>query len=102
MQVRQSGFWAHHRQNGCYSAPQMQMLLDAFSDRYILTIGADLYSGKDSQEIGQEYILMQVLNAGIAAVLFNIMYDALLSRRLRWFAMIPIIDYCNHSPSIQV
>lgn len=40
--------------------------------------------------------LEQVLNGAIAAVLFNIIYDTLLSRKLRWFAMCPVIDSMNH------
>ncbi|KAA6421676.1 MAG: N-methyltransferase (ISS) [Trebouxia sp. A1-2] len=40
--------------------------------------------------------LEQILNGAIAAVLFNIIYDTLLSRKLRWFAMCPVIDSMNH------
>ena len=46
--------------------------------------------------------LEQVLNGAIAAVLFNIIYDTLLSRRLRWFAMCPVIDSMNHQSTCQV
>lgn len=45
---------------------------------------------------------MQVLNAGIAAVLFNILYDIVLSRKVKWYAMLPVIDYCNHSCQVKV
>ncbi|KAL3142083.1 hypothetical protein ABBQ32_004708 [Trebouxia sp. C0010 RCD-2024] len=40
--------------------------------------------------------LEQILNGAIAAVLFNIIYDTLLSRKLRWFALCPVIDSMNH------
>ena len=46
--------------------------------------------------------LEQVLNGAIAAVLFNIIYDTLLSQRLRWFAMCPVIDSMNHQSTSQV
>ena len=38
-------------------------------------------------------IALQVLNAGISAVIFNILYDVLLSQKLKWYAMLPVIDY---------
>ena len=46
--------------------------------------------------------LEQVLNGAIAAVLFNIIYDTLLSRKLRWFAMCPVIDSMNHQSTSTV
>ena len=46
--------------------------------------------------------LEQVLNGAIAAVLFNIIYDTLLSRKLRWFAMCPVIDSMNHQSTSMV
>lgn len=41
--------------------------------------------------------LESVLNAGIAAVLFNIIYDSLLGAKLKWHALVPVIDAMNHS-----
>ncbi len=46
--------------------------------------------------------LEQILNGAIAAVLFNIIYDTLLSRKLRWFAMCPVIDSMNHQSTSAV
>ncbi len=46
--------------------------------------------------------LEQILNGAIAAVLFNIIYDTLLSRKLRWFAMCPVIDSMNHQSTSTV
>lgn len=40
-----------------------------------------------------------LLNAGIAAVLFNIMYDAILGSKLTWHALCPVIDSMNHRSS---
>ena len=45
---------------------------------------------------------MQVLNGAIAAVLFNIIYDTILSQKLKWYALCPVIDSMNHRSSIQV
>lgn len=44
----------------------------------------------------------QVLNGAIAAVLFNIIYDTILSQKLKWYALCPVIDSMNHRSSIQV
>lgn len=46
--------------------------------------------------------LEQILNGAIAAVLFNIIYDTLLSRKLRWFALCPVIDSMNHQSASKV
>ena len=46
--------------------------------------------------------LEQILNGAIAAVLFNIIYDTLLSRKLKWFAMCPVIDSMNHQSTSTV
>lgn len=46
--------------------------------------------------------LEQILNGAIAAVLFNIIYDTLLSRKLRWFALCPVIDSMNHLSASRV
>lgn len=46
--------------------------------------------------------LENVLNGGIAAVMFNIIYDALLSQRLKWYALCPIVDSINHKSDIAV
>lgn len=46
--------------------------------------------------------LESVLNAGIAAVLFNIIYDSLLGAKLKWHALCPVIDTMNHASASQV
>ena len=38
-----------------------------------------------------------VLNAAISVACFNLLYDVVLSSRLKWYAMCPIIDSLNHS-----
>lgn len=44
----------------------------------------------------------QVLNGAIAAALFNLLYDVLLSQKVKWYAMCPVIDFLNHRSSVQV
>jgi len=41
--------------------------------------------------------LESLLNAGISVACFNLLYDLVLSSRLKWYAMCPIIDSLNHS-----
>lgn len=58
-------------------------------------------------EIVEMHVVMhppwtQVLNGAIAAVLFNIIYDTILSQKLKWYALCPVIDSMNHRSSIQV
>ena len=48
------------------------------------------------------FFALQVLNGAIAAVLFNIIYDTVLSSKLRWFALCPVIDSMNHDSRCQV
>ena len=47
-------------------------------------------------------LVVQVLNGAIAAVLFNIIYDTILSQKLKWYALCPVIDSMNHRSSVQV
>lgn len=42
-----------------------------------------------------------MLNGAIAAVLFNLLYDAVLSQKVKWYAMCPVVDIMNHSSSVQ-
>lgn len=48
----------------------------------------------------QHIPLEQALNGAIAALVFNIIYDVVLSQKLKWYAMIPVLDACNHSSKI--
>lgn len=41
--------------------------------------------------------LTQALNGAIAALIFNLIYDILLSQKLKWHAMCPVIDTLNHN-----
>ncbi|KAK9917592.1 hypothetical protein WJX75_006163 [Coccomyxa subellipsoidea] len=45
--------------------------------------------------------LEQVLNGAIAAALFNLLYDVVLSQKVKWFAMCPVVDFLNHKSSVQ-
>lgn len=45
---------------------------------------------------------MQVLNGAIAAALFNLLYDVVLSQKVKWYAMCPVVDFLNHKSSVQV
>ena len=44
----------------------------------------------------------QVLNGAIAAALFNLIYDYLLSQRVKWYAMCPWLDLLNHRGTVEV
>ena len=46
--------------------------------------------------------VMQVLNGAIAAALFNLLYDLVLSQKVKWYAMCPVVDFMNHSSSVEV
>ena len=50
----------------------------------------------------QVYTAVQVLNGAIAAALFNLLYDLVLSQKVKWYAMCPVVDFMNHNSSIQV
>ena len=42
----------------------------------------------------------QVLSGAVAAALFNLLYDVLLSARVRWHAMAPLVDMANHDGGV--
>jgi len=44
--------------------------------------------------------LQSIGNAAIAAASFNLMYDLILSSRLKWYGMCPVIDGINHCGKI--
>ena len=46
--------------------------------------------------------VQQALNGGIAALMFNVIYDVLLSKKLKWYAMCPLVDCCNHRSAVEV
>ena len=45
---------------------------------------------------------VQVLNGAFAAALFNLLYDVVLSQKVKWYAMCPVVDFLNHKSSVQV
>ncbi|KAL4858313.1 Histone-lysine N-methyltransferase setd3 [Chlorella vulgaris] len=49
----------------------------------------------------QQLPLEQVLNGFISVLIFNIIYDALLSRKLKWYALCPVVDALNHSSFVE-
>lgn len=44
--------------------------------------------------------LTQLLNGALAAAVFNLLYDVILSSKLKWYALCPIIDSINHSSRV--
>ena len=42
-----------------------------------------------------------MLNAAIAAALFNLIYDYLLSQRVKWYSMLPWVDLMNHLGTVE-
>ena len=46
--------------------------------------------------------MLQVLNGAIAAALFNLLYDLVLSQKVKWYAMCPVVDFLNHKSTVQV
>jgi len=45
--------------------------------------------------------LEQALNGAIAAAVFNLLYDVVLSSKLKWYALCPVIDAINHSSKVE-
>ena len=48
------------------------------------------------------HTVLQVLNGAIAAALFNLLYDLVLSQKVKWYAMCPVVDFLNHKSIVQV
>ena len=48
------------------------------------------------------HTVLQVLNGAIAAALFNLLYDLVLSQKVKWYAMCPVVDFLNHKSTVQV
>ena len=48
------------------------------------------------------HTMLQVLNGAIAAALFNLLYDLVLSQKVKWYAMCPVVDFLNHKSTVQV
>ncbi|EFN55457.1 hypothetical protein CHLNCDRAFT_52262 [Chlorella variabilis] len=49
----------------------------------------------------QQLPLEQVLNGFISVLLFNIIYDVLISKKLKWYALCPVVDALNHSSLVE-
>ena len=47
------------------------------------------------------HFLVQVLNGAIAAALFNLLYDVVLSQKVKWYALCCVLDFINHSSRVQ-
>eukprot|EP00951_Prasinocladus_malaysianus_P005372 scaffold38179_cov46-Prasinocladus_malaysianus.AAC.1 len=47
-------------------------------------------------------LIEDVLNGLITAFSFNILYDFFLSKKLKWYAMLPVIDFMNHKSIVEV
>ena len=45
--------------------------------------------------------LEQALNGAIAAAVFNLLYDVVLSSKLKWYALCPVVDAINHSSTVE-
>jgi hypothetical protein len=45
--------------------------------------------------------LEQALNGAIAAAVFNLLYDVVLSSKLKWYALCPVIDAINHNSKVE-
>ena len=43
----------------------------------------------------------QAINAVFAALIFNLLYDVVLSRNVEWHTLCPIIDIMNHKTGIR-
>ena len=52
--------------------------------------------------VEQVLVAVQVLNGAIAAALFNLLYDLVLSQKVKWYAMCPVVDFMNHNSKIEV
>ena len=54
------------------------------------------------ETLNSSHITLQVLNGAIAAALFNLLYDLVLSQKVKWYAMCPVVDFLNHKSTVQV
>lgn len=62
-----------------------------------ITMAAVIIAGGAGYAAFAHIPLESILNAGISVACFNLLYDLVLSSRLKWYAMCPIIDSLNHS-----
>lgn len=46
--------------------------------------------------------VQKTLSAAVAVFIFNILYEIILSQSLKQYAMCPLIDFINHSSTVQV
>jgi len=80
----------------------------AFSGPYAgAPFGERLRLGTAVAAVGTAYVLwahlplQQALNGALAASVFNLLYDFILSNRLKWYALCPIIDAVNHRSTVE-
>ena len=65
-----------------------------------LTMAALLAGGGLGYALVTKIPLESIANAAVAAAAFNLVYDIILSSKLKWYAMCPIIDSLNHSGKV--
>ncbi|GAB4823521.1 hypothetical protein N2152v2_010567 [Parachlorella kessleri] len=71
------------------------------SFREKLTTGGVVLAAGSAYALWAHLPLQQALNGLLAALMFNIIYDVLISQKLKWHAMCPVIDAINHSSSVE-
>ncbi|KAL4418760.1 hypothetical protein ABPG77_005771 [Micractinium sp. CCAP 211/92] len=64
------------------------------------TLGLLLAAG-GAYALWQQLPLEQALNAFISVLVFNIIYDLLISKKLKWYALCPVVDAINHSSLVE-
>lgn len=64
------------------------------------TLGLLLAAG-GGYAVWQQLPLEQALNGFISVVVFNIIYDLLISKKLKWYALCPVVDALNHSSVVE-
>lgn len=69
------------------------------SDR--LRLGAAVAAAGTAYVAWAHLPLQQALNGAIAAAVFNLLYDVILSSKLKWYALCPVIDAVNHSSKVE-
>lgn len=66
-----------------------------------LRLGAVVAAGGVAYAALSHLPLTQLLNGALAAAVFNLLYDVILSSKLKWYALCPIIDSINHSSRVE-
>eukprot|EP00887_Chlorella_sp_A99_P007953 scaffold12.g7953.t1 len=64
-------------------------------------LAAALLGGGGAYAAWQHLPAQQALNGLLAALMFNVVYDLVLAKKLKWHAMCPVIDAVNHSSAAE-